>query len=836
MESVYMKRFIAFFCSRNSCTLSRSVFVAGAIVATAVFKPADVSAQVTNITSGKVIKWDQPPVLAVPTNVFYGWNEKSVFGVQVAADDWVCTTTNPVRKIRWWGSFIGWNSSDPTPVLPFDFRIHFWTDQAAGPGNPFSHPQSNIWQIITTNFTVQCAGQDYDPRTGTFETCFIFEATLNPQEWFFQQPLNGTNIYWLSIAADYPTTGNPPYPFGWKTRPRDPTSRAPDSAVDIFNPASPFLGSIFVAGAPIFYAALSNQWDLAFELVTAGTTTIQGSKWEQVPDLTPTGMDVNATQPAQVPAFQPPFLLADDFLCTSPGLITNVTIWGSWLNDVLPQNPAGGPPDANNVTFILSFHDDISSNQSPTGYSMPGPIRRQFTFGPGAFTHSVRAANIQEGWLTPPGAYIPPPADTVCHQYDFPIGLNLDPFFQDGTAASPKVFWLDVQAIPMTGGFTNAIFGWKTCITNWNDAGVWANAIEGFPGPWNKLIYPPPHPKFGTNVDFAFRLNTASSVVTTQFVKWSQPPVVAANPGNWYNGWNEPSVDGGGFWNNILLTNIVADDWLCTNARPVSDIHWWGSFLGWASNSLPSDPLMGFHFAIWTDVPTGPNAPFSHPGVVLWENRALVGDPNLRMNWVGWDLDPRDPCLADIETCFQFDYSLPGTNNWFFQQPGTNIYWLSISAMYPAGIPLQYPFGWKTRPHVPVPPDDAVRIFNPLGPALPPGTPFGFGQPIEFPTGISWDMAFRLTSCQRAPLTNIVFTNIVATNIISPPGRVVIIKWNSQPGSVYQFQEILTLTNQPVNPWTDVGSPIVGPVNTAIFTNAPDVQHFYRIRLPDLCP
>jgi len=47
------------------------------------------------------------------------------------------------------------------------------------------------------------------------------------------------------------------------------------------------------------------------------------------------------------------------------------------------------------------------------------------------------------------------------------------------------------------------------------------------------------------------------------------------NVGNWYNGWNEPSIDGGGIWINTPLTNIVADDWICTNGRPVTDIHWW---------------------------------------------------------------------------------------------------------------------------------------------------------------------------------------------------------------------------------------------------------------------
>ena len=98
-------------------------------------------------------------------------------------------------------------------------------------------------------------------------------------------------------------------------------------------------------------------------------------------------------------------------------------------------------------------------------------------------------------------------------------------------------------------------------------------------------------------------------------------------------------------------------------------------------------------------------------------------------------------------------------------QPNTsNIFWLSIAAVYPAGAGVgQYPFGWKTRPHVPVPADDAVRIFEPLHPA--PGGSFVSGEPIEYPPGTSWDMAFQLTSCQQAPLTNTIFTNITVVNI-----------------------------------------------------------------------
>ena len=48
------------------------------------------------------------------------------------------------------------------------------------------------------------------------------------------------------------------------------------------------------------------------------------AKWVQLPDMTPMGLDVKATQPN---------IVADDFLCTKTGAITNIQVWGSWLGD-----------------------------------------------------------------------------------------------------------------------------------------------------------------------------------------------------------------------------------------------------------------------------------------------------------------------------------------------------------------------------------------------------------------------------------------------------------------------------------------------------------------------
>ena len=106
------------------------------------------------------------------------------------------------------------------------------------------------------------------------------------------------------------------------------------------------------------------------------------AKWVQLPDETPLGIDVNATEP---------FILADDFECTETGPIKQIHIWGSWLNDYLPYG------DPNMVSFILSFHADIPDSESSTGYSMPGDVLWYRLFSPGDFTAQRRHDNYWIG-------------------------------------------------------------------------------------------------------------------------------------------------------------------------------------------------------------------------------------------------------------------------------------------------------------------------------------------------------------------------------------------------------------------------------------------------------
>jgi len=678
------------------------------------------------------IKWNQPPDPAHPTNIFYGWNEQSVeSATNWAADDWVCTNAAPVTKIRWWGSFLNWTETN-IPARPWGFSIKFWTDVKKGddplfPG--FSHPGNPLKNITCTNFTVDFVGWDFDPRSNTYEACFLFEQTLATNDWFYQtNGPTGTNIYWISIGAMQPT--GELYPWGWKTRPRDTNSLAPDDAVR-FAPWVPWY-------QPLYWPTTNDSWDLAFELIS-GETVAGGTKWEQLPDLSYYGMNVNAS--TNMPP-QTPYLLADDFRCTSPGYITNITIWGSWTNDMLPGQ---SPVSPSNVIFTLSIHSDIPAYGDPWNYpySMPGTNLWTNIFPKGTFTCTMVITNNPEYWLTPPDNSTPS-GDRACYRYDFQIDPT-NAFYQTGTPTQPRIYWLDVQARP---GYPNPVgtpkFGWKTSITNWNDDAVWANAIEVYNGIWQKLTYPWNHTNYGHTVDLAFRLNF-SEVQTNEVKKWSQPPV-PYNPPDAFNGWNQGS--GGNY-------PVVADDWACTNDAPVTDIHWWGSFIGWTEPYLPQLPD-AFMIDFWSDVPADPGMPgsFSYPGAPIWS----IHCTNFTTRFVGWDWDPRNPGMGP-EACFKFEQDLCA-NEWFPQsafgtQP-TNVFWISIAAVY--NTTPTYPFGWKTRPHDTnsLAPDDAV-IRNDL--VNPPWQPIYYPDPTN-----SWDMAFELTTAEQGNCIQVVCsTNIVVT-------------------------------------------------------------------------
>ena len=218
----------------------------------------------------------------------------------------------------------------------------------------------------------------------------------------------------------------------------------------------------------------------------------------------------------------------------------------------------------------------------------------------------------------------------------------------------------------------------------------------------------------------------------TPEVKWSQPPVLLETGTNFYNGWDEPST---------VDTPIVADDFLCNDPRPVTDVHWWGSYPGYLADAstLPPTSPDGFLINFWTNVPV--NDPtntlgFSHPGDRIWSITA----PDFLEVDVGIDIDPRN---GNQDTMFQYNVTFE-SDQYFHQKEGT-IYWISIQSFWGPNTDPTHRWGWKTRPHFWN--DDAVvgNDFN--------GTGTIDWVPIEFPQDVSWDMAYELSVPEPATIS-----------------------------------------------------------------------------------
>jgi hypothetical protein len=213
------------------------------------------------------------------------------------------------------------------------------------------------------------------------------------------------------------------------------------------------------------------------------------TKWTQLPDLTPNGMDVKVTRPK---------ILADDWQCTDDRPVTDIHIWGSWKND---QEPMIGNP-----TFILQIWSDQAAGSTPGAFSRPKDLLWEAT----DFSLTYRqyfefpAGTPGEYWYDPNTQELLPNNDRIVWQANFDVSKN--PFAQ----TKGEIYWLAVQMyfpnLPADANET-AQLGWKTRSlneTHFNDDAVWADLTPTAAPTWHELRYPIGHQYEGQSVDLAF--------------------------------------------------------------------------------------------------------------------------------------------------------------------------------------------------------------------------------------------------------------------------------------------------------------------------------------------
>ena len=495
-------------------SLEPRLMLSASILETSLAAEGQVQSQATELQE-PLIKWDQPPDPAYPDNVYYGWNELSIHesNLQIAADDWLCETSDPVTGVIWWGSFLGYEGTDPTALLPEYFHFAIWTDVQPDPGaTDYSHPGRVIWEWDSYDFTIQWDGWDYDPQSGQYEAAFKFEDILEPHEYFYQDP-TGNQIYWLSISAAYPLGTPLQNAWGWKTLPRDVNSPAPDDAVRIFDPTGAQRGDEWLNGEPIYWPDVNNSWDLAFELLT----TQEPVKWEQLPDEEQ-GMDVLGGPFKPYDQVYEKYL-ADDFFSNEGGPITDIILFSSYLWNFRMGEAR---------LFNLAIYDDIPAVISPTGYSMPGnPVWNWYG-----------SPIVEEIYATADEFFYDPNADTIVgmdsqiYRYTFRIDAADTLLLRAST-----VYWLGAHhSFDLDGsGFVDVgdryllrephlageewAYGWKTTRNHWNDEAVWIDVdtygtdgkVVPMPTIWNKLRHPA-----GLHTDLAFE------IIASGYVQWAQ--------------------------------------------------------------------------------------------------------------------------------------------------------------------------------------------------------------------------------------------------------------------------------------------------------------------------
>jgi hypothetical protein len=312
------------------------------------------------------------------------------------------------------------------------------------------------------------------------------------------------------------------------------TYMAPDSFFDVFlEVASTDVNGQINPTLPLFRTVMTGSLGWPQPQPIANNIT----KFKQSPDASPRGLDVLAgpyTNAAQAT------MLADDFICTQTGPISDIHVWGSWLNDKVDPR----------ATFWLGIWSDVP--KAGTVPSHPGELLWWQQFSPGQYRSAVDKTVQFEQFYTPT---TPPRVLGQDHQiwkYDF---FPQNPFTQTGTPNQRTNYWLSVVVSNSPGKF----FGWKTTPDHYNDVAAFVPAQLGpiFPAitlPWQVLPGP------GQGKELAFMITTSQQQRWACNKTFYRPSLSYANvrvklPGTWpISGFN----GGGG---QLPLFTDFAWDW-----------------------------------------------------------------------------------------------------------------------------------------------------------------------------------------------------------------------------------------------------------------------------------
>lgn len=217
------------------------------------------------------------------------------------------------------------------------------------------------------------------------------------------------------------------------------------------------------------------------------TATVALAQVEQPVNLTDVlGVRAGFTarqQPGQPKPANP--VVGDDWVANFNGPVTDIAIWGSWLNDVVDPN----------VEFKLSIHRDNALGTGGIPFSRPGQEIWSYV---GAAAQTTLAASGLNGKFYDPTSGTMGSSGEV---YRFGFNNLANAF----NAEAGVIYWLVVQA-RNTGGATSQ-FAWNSSTTHNTDASVFGNS-SSFGN--TRVVFNPvgskPDANAGNYVDLAFTI------------------------------------------------------------------------------------------------------------------------------------------------------------------------------------------------------------------------------------------------------------------------------------------------------------------------------------------
>jgi len=139
-----------------------------------------------------------------------------------------------------------------------------------------------------------------------------------------------------------------------------------------------------------------------------------------------------------------------------------------------------------------------------------------------------------------------------------------------------------------------------------------------------------------------------------------------------------------------------ADDFRRLGPIPVTRIRWWGGYKAWTLPDPPESQPIAWHIGFWANQIEGIDQNEAFPERMVWSLE--IPAERIHFEPVGHIEFPQ----KQPDMCFLYEVLLE-PEEWFHMggfESNEDIFWISITAIYPADVEAKNMWGWITRPHL----------------------------------------------------------------------------------------------------------------------------------------